>query len=167
MRLHSAALPRAPPPRMPAPGGRCRGCLHTGDRCRTGRRHCSERRRDPECQPDGVHASHGRNLVHTLTPVSPLPIDTIGAFYPVRVGRVRLTASPNSHILAQMNVRRAAAKPTPAVALFDLDGTLTWRDTLLPFLAGYACRHPTRLLRLWPLSLPSSAMRRATAIGAG
>jgi phosphatidylglycerophosphatase C len=38
------------------------------------------------------------------------------------------------------------------VALFDLDGTLTWRDTLLPFLAGYAVRHPARLLRLWRLA---------------
>jgi phosphatidylglycerophosphatase C len=42
--------------------------------------------------------------------------------------------------------------PTPCVALFDLDGTLTWRDTLLPFLAGYLMRHPTRLLRLWRLA---------------
>src|SRR5208282_5512064 len=49
-----------------------------------------------------------------------------------------------------MNARRAPAS-TPSVALFDLDGTLTWRDTLLPFLAGYAARHPTRLLRLWRL----------------
>ncbi len=40
---------------------------------------------------------------------------------------------------------------TPSVALFDLDGTLTWRDTLLPFLAGSALRHPVRLLRLWRL----------------
>jgi len=44
-----------------------------------------------------------------------------------------------------------APASTPSVALFDLDGTLTWRDTLLPFLAGYALRHPVRLLRLWRL----------------
>jgi phosphatidylglycerophosphatase C len=37
------------------------------------------------------------------------------------------------------------------VALFDLDGTLTHRDTLLPFLAGYLARHPARLARLWRL----------------
>lgn len=36
-----------------------------------------------------------------------------------------------------------------AVAVFDLDGTLTHHDTLLPFLAGYLGRHPMRLLRLW------------------
>jgi len=36
-----------------------------------------------------------------------------------------------------------------AVALFDLDGTLTVRDTLLPFLTGYLRRHPARLARLW------------------
>lgn len=50
-----------------------------------------------------------------------------------------------------MNARRAPAS-SPAVALFDLDGTLTWRDTLLPFLAGYAVRHPARLLPLWRLA---------------
>ena len=37
------------------------------------------------------------------------------------------------------------------IAVFDLDGTLTWRDTLLPFLTGYLARHPRRLLRLWRL----------------
>jgi phosphatidylglycerophosphatase C len=44
-----------------------------------------------------------------------------------------------------------ALEATPYVALFDLDGTLTWGDTLRPFLAGYAARHPTRLRRLWRL----------------
>jgi phosphatidylglycerophosphatase C len=39
----------------------------------------------------------------------------------------------------------------PRVALFDLDGTLTWHDTLLPFLVGYAHRHPTRWMQLWQL----------------
>jgi phosphatidylglycerophosphatase C len=39
----------------------------------------------------------------------------------------------------------------PWVALFDLDGTLTWRDTLLPFLSGYVLRHPQRALGLWRL----------------
>jgi phosphatidylglycerophosphatase C len=39
----------------------------------------------------------------------------------------------------------------PRVALFDLDGTLTWRDTLLPFLGGFAIRHPARWLCLWRL----------------
>ena len=41
--------------------------------------------------------------------------------------------------------------PRPWVALFDLDGTITWRDTLLPFLLGYIKRYPRRapaLLRL-------------------
>jgi len=37
----------------------------------------------------------------------------------------------------------------PCVALFDLDGTLTWRDTLLPYLTGYVLQHPSRVLRLW------------------
>lgn len=35
--------------------------------------------------------------------------------------------------------------------MFDLDGTLTWRDTLMPYLCGYALRHPARLARLWRL----------------
>jgi phosphatidylglycerophosphatase C len=36
----------------------------------------------------------------------------------------------------------------PGVAVFDLDGTLTWGDTLIMFLIGYAFRHPARWLRL-------------------
>jgi phosphatidylglycerophosphatase C len=44
----------------------------------------------------------------------------------------------------------------PSVALFDLDGTLTWRDTLRPFLGGYLIRHPRRLFSLWRL-LPALA----------
>jgi phosphatidylglycerophosphatase C len=41
------------------------------------------------------------------------------------------------------------------VALFDLDGTLTWRDTLLPYLLGFLARRPWRVARLWgaPYSL--------------
>ncbi len=34
------------------------------------------------------------------------------------------------------------------LAVFDLDGTITRRDTLLPYLAGYLGRHPSRLWRL-------------------
>lgn len=37
------------------------------------------------------------------------------------------------------------------MAVFDLDGTLTWRDTLQPFLCGYALHHPSRLGGLWRL----------------
>ena len=37
------------------------------------------------------------------------------------------------------------------VAVFDLDGTLTWRDTLFPFLMSYLRRHPWRVLWLWRL----------------
>jgi phosphatidylglycerophosphatase C len=44
----------------------------------------------------------------------------------------------------------------PSVAVFDLDGTLTWRDTLWPFLVGYLARHPARLLCLW--RLPPAAL---------
>jgi phosphatidylglycerophosphatase C len=40
---------------------------------------------------------------------------------------------------------------TGTVAVFDLDGTLTWHDTLLPFLARYIASHPARLWRLWRL----------------
>jgi len=43
------------------------------------------------------------------------------------------------------------------VAVFDLDGTITSRDTLGPFLAGYLARHPSRAWRLW--RLPFSLLR--------
>lgn len=36
-----------------------------------------------------------------------------------------------------------------SVAVFDLDGTLTRHDTLLPYLAGFAWRHPRRWPGLW------------------
>jgi HAD superfamily hydrolase (TIGR01490 family) len=39
------------------------------------------------------------------------------------------------------------------VALFDLDGTLTRRDTYLAYLLGFLVRHPTRLPRALPLPL--------------
>jgi phosphatidylglycerophosphatase C len=47
----------------------------------------------------------------------------------------------------------AQAAPTPWVALFDLDGTLTWSDTLLPFLLGFLRRHPHKILKFWRLPL--------------
>ncbi len=37
------------------------------------------------------------------------------------------------------------------VAVFDLDGTLTWHDTLMPFLTSFLRRHPGRWVRLWRL----------------
>jgi phosphatidylglycerophosphatase C len=43
------------------------------------------------------------------------------------------------------------APKQPWVALFDLDGTLTWRDTLLPFLLGFLARRPHKVLGLWRL----------------
>ena len=53
------------------------------------------------------------------------------------------------------------APATPWVALFDLDGTLTWRDTLLPFLVSYVRRHPRRVRGLWrlPWALAHYAVR--------
>jgi phosphatidylglycerophosphatase C len=44
-----------------------------------------------------------------------------------------------------------AAAPRRWVAVFDLDGTLTWRDTLVWFLLNYLRRHPWRVVRLWRL----------------
>lgn len=41
--------------------------------------------------------------------------------------------------------------PTRWVAVFDLDGTLTFGDTLRQFLASFLRRHPRRALRLWRL----------------
>ncbi len=47
--------------------------------------------------------------------------------------------------------------PARRVALFDLDGTLTWHDTLAGFLTGYLLRHPSKWRRLW--RAPISAAR--------
>lgn len=37
------------------------------------------------------------------------------------------------------------------LAVFDLDGTLTWRDTLMLFLLSFVRRHPWRIFGLWRL----------------
>ncbi len=43
------------------------------------------------------------------------------------------------------------------VAIFDLDGTLTWRDTFVDFMVGYVRRRPGRALHLWRLPLVLAA----------
>jgi phosphatidylglycerophosphatase C len=43
------------------------------------------------------------------------------------------------------------AAPRRWVAVFDLDGTLTWHDTLFLFLMSFLRRHPRRVLGLWRL----------------
>ena len=40
------------------------------------------------------------------------------------------------------------------LAVFDLDGTLTRHDTLLPYVLGYLRRHPWRLVRLPAMLIP-------------
>jgi phosphatidylglycerophosphatase C len=47
------------------------------------------------------------------------------------------------------NNSSADAPSKPWIALFDLDGTLTWRDTMMPFLLGFLLRRPHRALRFW------------------
>lgn len=46
------------------------------------------------------------------------------------------------------------------IALFDLDGTLTRRDTLFPYLVGFSLRRPLRFLRLFA-RLPGALVRYA------
>jgi phosphatidylglycerophosphatase C len=41
----------------------------------------------------------------------------------------------------------------PWIAIFDLDGTLTWGDTLREFIVAYLRAHPWRVLRLWRFPL--------------
>jgi HAD superfamily hydrolase (TIGR01490 family) len=45
------------------------------------------------------------------------------------------------------------------VAVFDLDGTITRRDTFLPYIAGWLRRHPARAARLW--RVPAALLRFA------
>ncbi len=49
------------------------------------------------------------------------------------------------------NRQAAGSPPPPRIAVFDLDGTITTRDTLVPFLLGYLARHPSRVWHLWRL----------------
>lgn len=52
---------------------------------------------------------------------------------------------------------------TRTIVLFDLDGTLTWHDTLLPFLAAYLASRPARLVRLWRGAAAATAYLRSGA----
>lgn len=47
-----------------------------------------------------------------------------------------------------------AAQAEPVLAIFDLDGTLTRRDTYVPFLLGVLLRHPPSLVRACTLVGP-------------
>jgi phosphatidylglycerophosphatase C len=60
---------------------------------------------------------------------------------------------------ASSELRATAA----ALAIFDLDGTLTRRDTLLPYLVGFVVPRPARWLRLVPvvMALASFAVGRS------
>lgn len=51
------------------------------------------------------------------------------------------------------------AVPRRWVAVFDLDGTLTWSDTFRLFLMSFLRRHPWRLFALW--RLPSALLSYA------
>lgn len=60
-------------------------------------------------------------------------------------------------------------RPPPAVtrlAVFDLDGTITRHDSMLPFVFGYLLRHPWRLPRLLGV-LPAVAGYCLGAVGRG
>ncbi len=62
-------------------------------------------------------------------------------------GRVLVEPRQRSPILSIRMTRERNSRPW--VALFDLDGTITWRDTLLPFLWGYLKKHPSRARGCW------------------
>ncbi len=59
-------------------------------------------------------------------------------------------------------VRREPGAATPRIAVFDLDGTVTRHDTLVPYLLGYLRRHPAGGWRLW--RLPFSLLRYALGL---
>lgn len=40
------------------------------------------------------------------------------------------------------------------LVVFDLDGTITWRDSFVPYVAGFVRRHPRYCLRLWRVPGP-------------
>lgn len=60
------------------------------------------------------------------------------------------------------NAKTPYAAAAARVAVFDLDGTVTSHDTLVPFLIGFLARHPARAWRLW--RLPFSLLRFALGL---
>jgi len=60
------------------------------------------------------------------------------------------TARPDNP-RAPLSTAGACMTSRPRVVVFDLDGTITRYDTLVPFLFRVLRRRPSRWLRLWPL----------------
>ena len=40
------------------------------------------------------------------------------------------------------------------LVIFDLDGTITWHDSFVPYVAGFLLKHPRYLARLWRVPGP-------------
>ncbi len=59
------------------------------------------------------------------------------------------------------------AQPDETIAIFDLDGTITTRDTTAAFLLGYLREHPRRLAHCVPLAVSAAGFAAGSVDNAG
>ena len=64
-----------------------------------------------------------------------------------------MSTSPGS---TSSSSRSPSTNPDETIAVFDLDGTITTRDTTAAFLLGYLREHPRRLARCVPLAVSTA-----------
>jgi phosphatidylglycerophosphatase C len=64
-----------------------------------------------------------------------------------RVACIAIALRATVHTFVQMSDKHAAPGSPSRLVVFDLDGTLTYHDTFLPFVLGYCRRKPWLLLR--------------------
>ena len=69
--------------------------------------------------------------------------------------RISLAARPSGRAMTEP----PAVASVRRIAVFDLDGTITRRDTLPPYLRGWLRGHPRRLRRLCGAAWPAAALR--------
>jgi HAD superfamily hydrolase (TIGR01490 family) len=67
-----------------------------------------------------------------------------------------MSTSPGSTSSSSRSPSTNAGKGEETIAVFDLDGTITTRDTTAAFLLGYLREHPARLVHCLPLALSTA-----------
>ncbi len=65
------------------------------------------------------------------------------------------------------SISAGPAQPDETIAIFDLDGTITTRDTTAAFLLGYLREHPRRLAHCVPLAVSTAGFAAGLVDNAG
>lgn len=80
-----------------------------------------------------------------------------------------MSTSPGSTSSSSQSPSTSAGpgRPVETIAVFDLDGTITTRDTTAAFLLGYLREHPRRLVHCLPLAVGTAGFAAGLIDNAG